>query len=216
MSVIAYFLHVDDAQLQAVREQPAVVWNLGSDPRFATARLVDVDKDYEVLAWLLSPRKRLEQAHQLARYKAIERESESKSKWDKTQFMGAVEEELVKLGVSPDDPDKLPTDPVLEALEGRGPRAQRDPRINFGLGSAMVFKPDQVKSLSSALSGLGATNLRLSFERGTLSKFDVGGMDWQGEQDDVLDRFLAPAFYKIRSFYMEASSLGHHVLVIYQ
>ena len=49
-----------------------------------------------------------------------------------------------------------------------------------------------------------------------MAKFEVGGMDWLSEGDTVFDDFLAPAFYKIRSFYIDASKLGHYVLVIYQ
>ncbi|MFO1251387.1 MAG: DUF1877 family protein [Inhella sp.] len=216
MSIIAYFLHLDEAQLQAVRQQPALVWSAKGDPRFVSAKLIDLDKDYEVLAWLLSPKKRLEQAQQLARYKAIDRETEEKADYSKADFERVVEGELKKLGVSGDDPNRLPTDPLLEALEGRGTEAQREPRVNFGLGNARLFTPTEVRRLSEALAGVGATQLRAAFDRTIMAKFDVGGMDWLSERDAVFDDFLAPAFYKIRSFYIDASKLGHHVLVIYQ
>lgn len=216
MSVIAYFLHLNDMQLQAVRERPAIVWNVGADPRFATAKLVDIDKDYEVLAWLLSPKKRLEQAHQLAHYKAIDRETRAKADYDKATFQRVVKEELDKLGVAKDNPNSLPTDPALEALEGRGTEAHREPRLNFGLGSARLFKPHEVKRLSTAFSDIKSKSLRANFNRATMTRFDVGGMDWLGEQDAVFEQFLAPAFYKIRSFYIDAAKLGHNVLVIYQ
>lgn len=216
MSIIAYFLHVDDAQLHALREQPAIVWNISSDRRFSTAKLVDISKDYEVLAWLLSQKKRIEQAHQLAHYKAINREIEANANYDKATFQRVVKDELGKLGVTQENPNSLPTDPVLEALEGRGTEAQREPRMNFGLGSARLFRPNEVKRLSAALGNVSIQQLRVNFDRATMTKFDVGGMDWLSEKDAVFEQFLTPAFYKIRSFYIDASNLGHNVLVIYR
>ena len=216
MSIIAYYLHVDDTQLRAVREQPALSWNVNSDPRFASAALLDVDKDYEVLAWLLSAKKRKEQAHQVANFRAINREIESGSDFDKAKFRAVEAEELQKLGVTPEDTDALPTDPLLEALEGRGTEAQRDPKINFGLGNARLFTPAEVKRLAAAIERTTEADLRRSFDRVEMAKFEVGGMDWLDEDDSVLVEFLTPAFQKVRSFYMDAAKLGHHVLVIYQ
>lgn len=216
MSVIAYYLHVDDTQLRAVREQPAVVWNVNSDPRFAKAALVTVDKDYEVVAWLLSDKKRKEQAHQVATYRAIARESQPGAQRGKDAFARLVAAELQKLGVPAEDTDAIATDPVLEAIEGRGSEAQREPRVNFGLGNARWFRPDEVKKLATALERVSEANLRKSFNRSVMAKFDVAGMGWNEEEDSVLDEFLIPAFRKIRMFYTDAAQRGHHVLVIYQ
>ena len=216
VSIIFYFLHVDDAQLSAVRERPAIVWNLQSDPRFKTAKLVDIDKDYEVLAWLLSPKKRQEQARQIAFFNAHRRQEQTRVEYSKAVFLQIVDEELVKLGVVKEDPDKIPTDPLLEALEGRGTEAQREPKINFGLGAARLFKPAEVTRAASALSGVNVKELRKSFDRSVMAKFDVGGIGWLEENDDAFEKFLVPQFDKIRSFYVEAAKLGHYVLVIYQ
>jgi hypothetical protein len=215
MSIIAYYVHVDDAQLQALREQPALAWDISSDPRFASAALFDIDKDYDVIAWLISAKKRKEQAQQVARYRAIERERESGADYDKTQFTGVLNEELQKLGVPPEDTNAIPTDPALEAIEGRGMESQRDPKINFGLGNARHFKPDEVRRLSEALDAVTAADLRKSFDRAEMARFDVGGMGWLEEEDSVLDEFLIPAFWKLQAFYRQAAKSGHHVLVIY-
>ena len=216
MSIIAYYIHIDDAQLQAVREKPALIWNINSDPRFAKAALFDVDKDYEVLAWLLSAKKKREQAQQTAMFLASDRETKSKSNYDKAEFKRVVKEELEKLGVPPEDTNVLTTDLFLEAIEGRGTEAQRDPKINLGLGAARVFKPDEVRKLSAALEKITDADLRKSFDRKIMAKFDVGGLGWLDEQDSVLDDFLIPSFHKLRTFYTDAAKLGHYVIVIYQ
>ena len=216
MSIIAYYVHVDEAQLQALREQPALVWDIGSDPRFASAALFDIDKDYNVIAWLISSKKRREQAQQVASYRAIDREIQSGADYDKTQYTRVLNEELQKLGVSPEDTNAIPTDPALEAIEGRGTESQRDPKINFGLGSARNFRPDEVRRLSEALDRVAEADLRKSFDRAEMAKFDVGGMGWLEEEDSVMDEFLIPAFRKLQAFYSQAATSGHHVLVVYQ
>lgn len=216
MSILAYYVHITDVQLQAVRERPALIWNINNDPRFAKAALFDVDKDYEVLAWLLSPKKKSEQVQQLARYRAIDRETASKANYNKEEFKLAVKEELTKLEAAEEDTTALATDAVLEAIEGRGTDAQRDPKINFGLGAARLFKPNEVKKLSAALQKVTDADLLKSFNRKTMEKFDVGGIAWLDEQDSVLDEILLPSFHKLRAFYSDAAKSGHYVIVIYQ
>jgi hypothetical protein len=216
MSIIFYYLHLDDAQLAAVREEPALVWSLDSDPRFRTAKLTDIDKDYDIIAWLLSPKKRNEQARQVASYKVFDIERHSNATYTKAEVLRLVDEELMKLGVSLDDPAELAEDHVLEALEGRGTEDQREPDVNFGLGAARLFRPAEVARAAAALSSIDATDLRKSFDRTVMAKFDVGGVGWLDENDSVLDEFLVPQFNKIQRFYIEAEKLGHNVLVIYQ
>lgn len=216
MSIIAYYIHVDDTQLQALRDKPALVWNIKSDPRFATAALFDLDKDYEVLAWLISEKKRKERIQELATYRAIDRKHEVGSAFDKAKFQSALNEEIVKLGGSTEDTNAIPTDSPLEAIEGRGSEAQRDPRLNFGLGSARWFRPEEVRKLSAALQSVKEESIRAKFNRATMAKYDVGGMGWLEEEDTVLDEFLLPGFRRLQAFYADAARRGHHVLVIYQ
>ncbi|MBC3809863.1 DUF1877 family protein [Undibacterium aquatile] len=216
MSVIAYYVHVDEGQLQYLREQPALVWNIKSDPRFASAVLFDVDKDYDLLAWLASEKKRKEQAQQIASYRAIDRESKSGTDYDKAEFTRVMNDELQKLGVSPEDTNAIPTDPALEAIEGRGKESQRDPKINLGMGNARHFTPSEVTKLADALGRITEADLRRSFNRAEMAKFDVGGIGWLEEEDSVFEEFLLPAFRGLQGFYRKAAKSGHHVLVIYQ
>ena len=211
MSIIAYFLHVDDSQLSIVKERPAIVWQISADPRFRSAALVDVDKDWQVLSWLASPKKREEQSDYVARMNAIQVAGPTS---DKASFESALRAERAKLGVG--EPGSLPTDDALAAIEGRGTEQQREPRLNFGLGGARVFTPAEVTRLAASLAAISESNLRASFNRQAMAKFDVGGMDWLGEDDLVFSKFLLPSFRKLQNFYKDAASKGHYVLVIYQ
>jgi len=58
--------------------------------------------------------------------------------------------------------------------------------------------------------------LRKSFNRKIMSKFDVGGMEWESETDAVFDEFLMPSFNRLSVFYQNAARLDHHVIVFYQ
>ncbi len=216
MSIIAYYVHIDDTQLHALHEQPALVWNINSDPSFAKAALFDIDKDYDILAWLISEKKRKEQVQQIASYRAMNREIKAGANYDKAEFKRVLTEELAKLGARDEDTNAIPTDLALEAIEGRGTEEQRDPRLNFGMGNARHFRPDEVKRLSTALDSVTEVSLRKSFSRAEMAKFEVGGIGWLEEKDAALDEFLIPAFRKLRAFYSDAARLRHHVLVIYQ
>jgi len=216
MSIVAYYIHVNDTQLNSLREEPELIWNMNGDLRFEGAVLFDIDKDYDILAWLASPKKRKEQVQQVASFRAIHREMDEGANYDKVEFSRVLAEELGKLGAAAEDTDAIPTDAVLEAIEGRGTEAQRDPKITFGLGSARRFHPDEVKNLSVALQAVDEADLQKHFDRNEMAKFEVGGVGWLEEQDSVLGDFLIPALQGLRAFYQEAAERRHHVLVVYQ
>lgn len=216
MGIVAYYVHVDESQLAALREQPAIVWNIGSDPRFAKAALMDVDKDWEVLSWLASAKKRKEQEQYAATMNVVTRPGHEKLPIDKKVFEEAVGRERRKLGVGSDDGKAMPMDPLLEGIEGRGTQTQRDPQLNFGLGYGRVFQPAEVKRIAVAFSNVKVTDLRARFDRKTMARFDVGGMGWLQEPDSVFGDFLWPAFHRLSGFYREAAQADHHVIVFYQ
>jgi hypothetical protein len=215
MGIVAYYVHVDEAQLHALREQPQLVWNIASDPRFAKAAMMDVDKDWQVLSWLASARKRKEQQQFVASMNALRREGADDL--GKEAFQKALDAERKKLGIEKeeDDPRSMPIDPLLEAIEGRGREDQRDPAFNFGLGAARLFGPPEVKVLAAAFSGTNEADIRANFNRQAMARFDVGGMAWLEESDSVLDEFLLPSFRRLSTFYQSAAKANHYVLVIY-
>ena len=79
-----------------------------------------------------------------------------------------------------------------------------------------MFKPAEVKLIALSFSKLDLSSLRKQFNRKEMARFDVGGIDWESESDQVFDEFLAPSFNNLRNFYQRAAKLNHYVLVIYQ
>lgn len=211
MGIVAYYLDVDATQLAALRATPELVWNIESDPRFAKASMIDNDKDWEILSWLASPKKRVEKCHEAA-WRAVS-DQDVGQKASREEFKQLVAKSVKNFGCPS---DTLESDALLKAIEGRGTAKELEPLLNYGLGAARVFRPDQVKSLAVSFAKLNLAMLRKQFNRKKMARFDVGGMDWETEPDQVFDEFLVPSFRKLSDFYQRASKLNHYVLVIYQ
>ncbi len=211
MGIVAYYVDVNAAQFAALKAKPALVWNIASDPRFAKASMVDVDKDWEVLSWIASSKKRVEKCHEAAWNKAFSQDVDSKQ--SREAFLKSVAQSAQDLACPPDDGE---VDPLLKAIEGRGTEKQREPALDFGMGAARVFSPAEVELLAASFARFDLVTFRRNFDRKEMARFDVGGMDWETESDTVLDEFLLPSFKAIRDFYQKAARLKHHVLVIYQ
>ena len=216
MGIVAYYVHVDAQQLQEVRTKPAIVFQMESIPRFKDAELFDMDKDWQVIPWLLSKKKREEQKWAAAQGAVLYRDDADQLSND--DFKRAIAEERKRLGVTsdPDATDEMPNDAALTAIEGRGTKDQRDEAITLGLGGARVFSPTEVKALSAELSKLGAKDLRSTFNREEMARWNVGDIEWLSEEDSVLEEFLIPAFTRLQAFYKHAAGSSHYVLVIYQ
>lgn len=211
MGIVAYYVDVDAAQLAALRAAPALVWNIKSDPKFKKASMIDNDKDWEVLSWLASPKKRVEKCHEAA-WRVVS-DTDEGMRASKEEFKGLVAKS-VKNFACPAEVEG--SDPLLTAIEGRGTEKEREPSLNYGLGAARMFKPAEVKLIALSFSKLDLSSLRKQFNRKEMARFDVGGIDWESESDQVFDEFLAPSFNNLRNFYQRAAKLNHYVLVIYQ
>lgn len=199
MSVVAYYVDVDAAQLAALRANPPLVWHMRDDPRFAGAAMMDVDQDWQVLSWLASPTKRSETCHHAA------------------ATAGGPDAEQIRrvaarLGCQPPPAGE---DPLLDAIEGRGDKPERDPALDFGLGGARVFPPEAVRRIAVTFSQFPLSALRRAFDRETMARMHVGGMDWRQEEDSVRDEFLVPSFVRLSEFYQHAAQAGHYVVVFH-
>jgi hypothetical protein len=216
VSIIAYYVHLNAEQMQELRADPQRLWRMRDDEQFSGTELFDMDKDWLVIPWLLSPKKREEQQWQTAQTAALMRKDIAPR--DAEGFQKAVEEERKRLGVTSDRDmtDGMPDDPVLAAIEGRGTKDQRDDAINFGMGGARVFLPSEVKSLAEQLSKIEPDELRRHFDRKEMARWNVGGMGWVEEDDSVLDQILIPTFRKFQAFYHRAAQADHYLLVVYQ
>jgi len=215
MSVIAYYVHLNAEQMAQIRATPSKLWQMSGDVAFADAELYDMDKDWQVIPWLLSEKKREEQKWQAAQMAALMRKDIDRK--DTEGFKRALTEERQKLGVtaSVEETNNMPNDGVLTAIEGRGTKDQRDEAISFGMGGARVFPPLEVKSLWEQLSKLDTKDIQSHFDRQEMARWDVGGIGWLEEDDSVLDKALIPTFKKFQAFYKRAAESGHYVLVVY-
>ena len=216
MGIVAYYVHVDTEQLQMLREEPAAVWHIESDPRFAKAARIDIDRDWQVVSWLASSKKRKEQQQSAAMMNVINRDESNELLHDDVKYEKALAEERKRLGIEAENTDVLPTDQILAAIEGRGTKEQREAKLDYGLGGARVFSQNEVKLIAVTFSNFKEQELRKNFDRKTMHRFDVGGMSWMDEKETVLDEYLIPSFRQLSSFYQQAARLHHHVLVIYQ
>jgi hypothetical protein len=199
MSVVAYYVDVDAAQLAALRANPPLVWQMRDDPRFAGAAMMDVDQDWQVLSWLASPAKRSESCQQAA-VTGGGPDAEG------------IRRVATRLGCQPPPPGD---DLLLEAIEGRGADRDRDKALNFGLDSARVFPPQAVRQIAVSFAQFPLSALRANFNRETMARMSVGGMDWRHEEDSVRDEFLVPSFVRLSEFYQHAAQLGHYVVVFH-
>lgn len=215
MSIVAYYVQVSLEQLQLLRQKPVLLWQMKNDARFAKAAMLDVDQDWQVISWLASPKKRLEQQDYVARMHVLDREERGAKKTDKEAFKKAVEQEMRKMGNQPQDTDAMPTDPLLKGIEGRCDKAQRDTAINFGLGGPCVYAPTEVKAIADAFALVKESAIKAQFNRATMAKYDVGGMSWKEEKDSVYEDFLLPSYRAVSQFYQSAAKAQNYVLVIY-
>ncbi|WUR11186.1 DUF1877 family protein [[Empedobacter] haloabium] len=199
MSIVAYYVEVDAAQLAALRAKPPLVWHMREDPRFAGAAMMDVDQDWQVLSWLASPTKRSETCHHAAATAGGQ---------DAEQVLRVV----ARLGCRPPPPGD---DLLLDAIEGRGEERDHDPALNFGLGGARVFPPKAVRRIAVTFSQFPWSAFRGAFDRETMARMHVGGMDWRQEEDSVRDEFLVPSFVRLSEFYQHAAQAGHDVVVFH-
>lgn len=203
MSIVAYYIDVDAAQLAALRSNPPLVWTMADDPRFAQASRMDVDQDWQVLSWLASPARRSESC----RDAAVQLAKATTGQPNPDQVARAS----AKLGCQPAPPGR---DLLLDAIEGRGSDREREPTLDFGLGAARVFAPQAVRQIAVTFAQFPLSALRSSFDREKMARFHVGVSDWRQEDDSVRDEFLVPSFVRLSDFYQRAAKLNHYVLVL--
>src|SRR5690606_2169026 len=99
-------------------------------------------------------------------------------------FKAALAREVAAMGLVWVDPDSLPIDPVLAAIQGRREQSQSADIADFGL-HATVFTPDEVQTLSSALNAIDLDQLRERFDVREIEALGLGG-DWE---ESELDEF---------------------------
>jgi hypothetical protein len=185
MSITTYYGRVSKQQYEAMR--------LDSDglAQFVTGtlpqeQLLYLDKATPVIAWLLSPLKRHEQAH-----------------------FAAVCRNTV---VAPDLGPEPPIDEMLVPIEGRGPT---DEALDVGMGPACVLEFDDVSRYARLLENVSEAQLREKLNFQELEDAALPIDYWPEEGEQIFTEYIVPLFNQLQEFYRAAASNNQLVLVWY-
>jgi hypothetical protein len=187
MSVTTYYGRLSGRQYAAMRVNPDGL-NQFVTGVLPEEQLLYLDKAAPVIAWLLSPLKRHEQAHNAAVYAAKD----------------------IATFVPPDLGPEPPMDEILIALEGRG---ATDDALDVGLGPACVIPSADVKRYSSILAGISEQRLR---EQLSFAAMDAAALPvdyWVEEGEQTFSEYILPLFEQLKSFYAAADASEQMVLV---
>jgi hypothetical protein len=211
MSIVSYHARVGESLLEALQTNPDLFWELPKNAGPVEAELFFIDKDWRALSWLLSAKAREDQKHEAVGFAIHWRESRGEKR-DDVPWEVCKAREASKWGIELVDTDRMPDDPALVAIEGRGPRDARLAGIGYG---GRVFIPKEVADLTAALAPLTEAEMRANFDPQVMEKFDVAGILWTEEEPDVLDTILIPIFNGLMAFYGRAARAGQYVLVVH-
>jgi len=215
MSIVAYYARLSSDQLAECRLNPEPLRS-ASVAHMPGAEVIDVDRSWEPLGWLLSPLKRAELDHNslvmsemLAERRATKQTLASrisaifmrKSSRGKSTAISAS----LKLV------DEVVLDMRLIAIEGR--TEHREERLNFGLGAAAIFGNDEVSTLSAALASVSPEGLAEHLDPERMDKIGVFPGHWVEEGQDLMNQYIIPNFVRLQSFYAIASEQKQIVAV---
>jgi hypothetical protein len=191
MSIICNYIRCSPAQIEALGEVPEVILDGEQCP--AGVEVIDINKAYEALAWLVSPLKRAEAVH--------DRRLINEPDWPDAEARASVA-----------NLNSMPMDDAYVAIERRA-RESID-AINFGLGGAAHFAPERVSALSKAISTLSEASLRTQLDFAAMDENDVTPGPWVEEGEDTFRSYLLPALQRLQEFHASASANGQTVLVV--
>jgi len=212
MSIVAYYARLSADQLESCAKNPMAL----AETSIPGIEVIDIDRAYEPLAWLLSPCKRAEQEYSALLLDEMTQVPESPS------FLSRIAGLFKKKGTfQPSETlkakaaatDATPLDSVLIAIEGR--TENRDERFDFGLGNAAVFNPAEVASLNSALQSLAPSALEEHYNPELMDRMRVFPEHWVDEGRDLMDSYVLPSLARLQVFYRAAASEKQHVMVWY-
>ena len=209
MSVRASYARVSAPNLERVRANPDVFWKIEDmpwDPGETGSEdweRLELDKMWEGLSWLCSALGRAE-AHHMAAVMDVDIGIK-----DKGAFKAALAKEVAAMGLTWVDPDTLPDDPVLSAIQGRRGENQTPDIAEFGL-HASIFTPEEVVHLSAVLDALDLDQLRERFDVREIEALELPG-DWE---ESELDEFYLPSLQRLKTLYARAAAAGQHVIVV--
>ena len=192
MSIVANYARLAPAQVSE--------WLAKADsdpytfvPSLPGAALIDVDRSWGPMAWLVSSTKRMEDEHN----------------W---RVMSDADLDDVLIAESIARLDAAQIDLPLIAIEGRSEK--RLDAIDYGMGAAVMFEPVEVQDLSTALHAVQDNIVRDALNPSLMDEMQVFPGHWK-EDSDLLDEYILPNLRKLRDFYFAAASAQQSVVVWY-
>src|SRR5690242_8635860 len=119
MGITASYARVNQADLEAIRAEPDDFWEVDempwdlSEAALHKSERLEIDKMWDNLSWLCSPLGRAE-AHQMAASVRVGVGIKGKD-----AYKAALAQEVARMGLTWIDPETLPDDPILSAIQGR-------------------------------------------------------------------------------------------------
>jgi Domain of unknown function (DUF1877) len=214
MGVVASYARMDAEDVEELHDDPDVFWELqerwtsANQPDADALTFLYLDKDWENLSWLCSALGRVEARNEAAFIRVSERKFGGEDFSAAGSFQAALSEESEAMGFRYVDPDSLPDDPVLKAIQGRR-KGDVGPMID-GLGTASVWRPEEVRMLAQALDRVSESEMRERFDVGEM---EVLGLPGDGEMSDLED-FILPQFRRLRALYNRAAQDDQCVVVV--
>jgi hypothetical protein len=215
MGIVASYARLDNDEVEELRDDPDSFWDLqerwtsNETPDGGALVFLYLDKDWQNLSWLCSATGRIEERNAAAFMRVSDREARGEDLSEAGKFKAALAEEAAVLGFSYVDPDNLPSDPVLKAIQGRRD-GDNGPMIENLGGTASVLSPEEVRVLAKALGRVTESEMRERFDVTEMETLDLPG-DWQ--LSDLNDCIL-PQFRRLRALYERAAQEGQHVVVV--
>lgn len=189
MSVTTYYGRISKQQYEAMRLHPdgLAQFVTGALPH---EQLLYLDKATPVIAWLLSPLKRHEQAH----------------------FAAAFNADDIDTFEPPDLGPEPPIDEILIPIEGRGPT---DEMLDAGMGPSCVLEPEDVFRYARMLESVSELKLREKLNFNELEDAALPIDFWPEEGEEIFTEYIVPLFKQLQEFYHIAASNNQLVLVWY-
>ena len=189
MSVTTYYGRVSPDEYEAMRRAPEGLSRF-IDGTLPEERLLYLDKATPVIAWLLSPLKRHEQAH----------------------FAAVCTADDLDTFVVPDLGPQPPMDELLIPIEGRG---VKDEALDVGMGPACVLSESDVERYASMLQQVDEPRLREQLDFQALEDAALPVDYWLEEGDEIFSGYILPLFHRLQAFYAQAATEKQLVLAWY-
>jgi hypothetical protein len=217
MSLRASYARLTKADAEALRADPEIYrklrrmsFDLDENPAPDESEWLNLDREWLPLSWLCSPVGRAEERNGAAFDAVLDRKAAGEDLSADDAFKAAIAHEAERLGFKYVDPDEMPNDPVLTAIQGRRAGDEGETIENLGV-SAALFSPAEVVALAEALANIKEADMREAFD---LDEMEALGVPNDGEESDF-EEFFLPQLRRLQTLYERAARAEQFVVVVF-